>query len=184
MARGIHEVLNGHYIINHSKCFVSVSRPFMRCLWIVDLWKPGDLFRSNVPYPRVTVNSWRLRAGKSEAVSSKKLTPASEGLGVKNDGLNPQNKLQNTKCKRTYELSLRVKWYVVALLQRGPSRCYCSPKYTVVVYFCACTEMEKYVGAALQHPDSFLPSVLTRGSRGESFLLLHPWVPRAHFSPS
>lgn len=54
----------------------------MRCLWTGDLWKPGDLFRSNVPYPRVTVSSWRLRAGNSEPVSSKNLTPASEGLGV------------------------------------------------------------------------------------------------------
>lgn len=65
------------------------SRPFMRCLWIVDLWKPGDLFRSNVPYPRVTVNSWRLRAGKSEAVSSKNLTPASEGLSIQKRWIKP-----------------------------------------------------------------------------------------------
>lgn len=104
MARGIHGVLNGHYIISHSKCFVSVSSPFMRCLWVVDLWKPGDLFRSNVPYPSVTVNSWRLRAGKSEAVSSGSLTPASGGFRIR-EGLSPGNKLRNTKCNEPREVA-------------------------------------------------------------------------------
>lgn len=104
MARGIHGVLNGHYIISHSKCFVSVSSPFMRCLWVVDLWKPGDLFRSNVPYPSVTVNSWRLRAGKSEAASSGSLTPASGGFRIR-EGLSPRNKLRNTNCKEPREVA-------------------------------------------------------------------------------
>lgn len=180
MARGIHEVLNGHYIISHSKCFVSVSGPFTRCLWIVDLWKPGDLFRSNVPYPRVTVSSWRLRAGNSEAVSSKNLTPASEDLGVqKTNGLNLRNKLQNTKRKQTYEPSRR-RWPcsredpVTAIALVNIRRCF---------IFVPALRWEKYVGAALQHPNIFPPSILTHGSRGERVFCFrqgHRWHPRAH----
>lgn len=47
------------------------------------------------------------------------------------------------------------------------------------VYFCAYTEMEKSVGAAPQHPDSFPPSILSHSSQGESFFLL----PRASLAP-
>jgi len=61
---------------------------------------------------------------------------------------------------------------MVALFQKRPGRCYCFPRYTVVVYFCGCTEMEISVVAAPQHPNSFPPPTLTLSSQGESFLLL------------
>lgn len=49
---------------------------------------------------------------------------------------------------------------MVALLQRGPARCYRSPGYMVVVYFCACTEMEKIRRGSPAAPRQ-LPSIST-----------------------
>lgn len=64
-----------------------------------------------------------------------------------------------------------------------PSHYYCSPKYMMVFYFCACTEMGKICGGspvAPQHLPSINPDPQLMGREVFCFCQGHPWLRRAH----
>lgn len=74
---------------------------------------------------------------------------------------------------------------MVASLQRGPGHCYCSPRYMVVTSVPA-PRWKNLWG----QPCSTLTAPLHRyrptggGERASWFCQGHPWLPRAHFTPS